>query len=81
MGFKDGDSSMYDDKCSCFIKNEKFLSIGHSLVLLTLSIFSLPTYKIANLKCTSFQFHFILNTVLEYVHIICLLKFELLCCF
>jgi len=22
MGFKDGDSSMHDDKCSCFIKNE-----------------------------------------------------------
>jgi len=80
MGNKDGDSSMHDDKCSCFIKNEKFPSIGHSLALPILTIFSLPLYKVANLKCTSYQFHFILNTVLQYVHITCLLKFELLWC-
>jgi len=63
------------------LKKEKFPSIGHSFALPILSIFSLPMYKVANLKCTGFQFHFILNTVLEYVHTICLLKFELLCCF
>jgi len=75
------DSSMHDDKCSCFIRNEKFHSTGHSLALPILSVFSMLMYKVANLKCTSFQFHFILNTFLEYVHIICLLKFGLLCCF
>jgi hypothetical protein len=69
MGYKDGNSSIHDDKCSCFIKNEKFLSIGHSPSLPILSIFSLLMYKVANFKCTSFQFHFILNTVLEYVHV------------